>query len=118
MGLLLLGSFLLTLRFLLSWLWPLGLLPGGFQYFYLRDVQFSSSRGFGWGPVVAAGDVVSLVVYLYICVYLCVLGVAFFMLPFSAKSGVRVPWGGGRCSSPLASLRVIILRRRSPENGC
>ena len=25
-------------------------------------------------------------------------------------------WEGGSCSSPLASLRVIILRRRSPES--
>ena len=69
-GLLLLGPFLLMLRFLLSWLRPLVLLPGGFQYFYLRVVQFSSSCGFGWGLVVAAGDVMSLVVYIYI--YMCI----------------------------------------------
>ena len=64
-------DFLVPLRFLLSSLRPLGLLPRGFKSFYLRDVQFSSSRGFGWGPVVAAGNVMSLVVniYVYIFVY-------------------------------------------------
>ena len=85
------GLFLLTFRFLLSWLRPLGHLPGGFQYFYLRLVQFSS-RGFGWGPVVAAGAVRSLVVNIYLCISLCV-RCCFFMLPYSAKSGV--PMGGG-----------------------
>ena len=29
-----------------------------FTSFYLRDVQFSSSRGFGLGPVVAAGNAI------------------------------------------------------------
>ena len=32
--------------------------PSVFSSFYLSDVQFSSSRGFGLGPVVAAGSVV------------------------------------------------------------
>ena len=83
----------------------------------MRDVQFSSSRGFGWGPVVAAGTVRSLVVNIYMCISLCV-RCCFFMFPCSAKSGV--PWGGGGGggSSPLASLHVIVLRRRSPESGC
>ena len=109
------GLFLLTLRFLLSWLRPLGRFPGGFQSFYLRHVQFSSSRGFGWGPVVAAGAVRSLVVNIYMCISLCV-RCCFFILPFLAKSDV--PLGGGRCSSPLASLHVNVLRRRSPKSGC
>ena len=42
--------------------------------------------------MVAAGDFMSLVVNIYMCVSLCV-RCFFFMLPFSAKSGV--PWGGG-----------------------
>ena len=70
-GLLLLGPFLVTLHFLLSWLRPLGLLLRGFKSFYLRDVQFSSSRGFGWGPVVAAGNVMSLVVTIYVYIFVC-----------------------------------------------
>ena len=55
------------LHFLLSWLRPLGLLPGGFQYFYLRDVQFSL-------PVVLVGvlwwwQVMS---RHWLCIYICV----------------------------------------------
>ena len=70
MGLLLLGPFLVMLRFL-SWLRPLGLLPRGFTSFYLRDVQFFSSRGFAWGPVVTAGTVMSLVVNIYVYIFVC-----------------------------------------------
>ena len=70
-GLLLLGPFLVTLRFLLSGLRLLGLLPRGFKSFYLRDVQFSSSRGFGWGLVVAAGNVMSLVVNICVYIFVC-----------------------------------------------
>ena len=53
--------------------------------------------------------------YIYLCIR-CY----HFMLPFSAKSGVPLGGGGGggRCSSPLASLRVIIHRRRSPVSAC
>ena len=82
------------LRFLLSWLRPLALLPRGFKTFYLRDVQFSSSRGFSWGPVVTAGNVMSLVVSIYMYIYLCV-RCCLFMLPFSAKSSVPLGRGGG-----------------------
>ena len=55
---------------------------------------------------------------IYMCISLCV-RCCFFMLPFSAKTGVPLGGGGGgRCSSPLASLHVIVLRRRSPESSC
>ena len=89
-----------------------------FTSFYLTDVQFSSSNGFGFGPLVAAGSGVgvfncvtfSCVVLYVFCLLLCVRfpsfaagsgypleGGVLALLRFSTSSGFspieRCPWG-------------------------
>ena len=53
----LLGLSIVMILCLLSWRWLPGLLLRS-SIFSISDVKFSSSQGFGLGPVVAAGFVV------------------------------------------------------------